>query len=68
MKPLEILGGASIPMILMSFGASLKGDGLLEEDRLATITATVLKLVGMPAFALAVGAARGPTARSYTRR
>ena len=34
MKPLEILGGASIPMILMSFGASLKGDGLLEEDRL----------------------------------
>ena len=59
MKPLEILGGASIPMILMSFGASLKGDALLEEDRLPTITATVLKLVGMPAIALAVGAALG---------
>ena len=59
MKPLEILGGASIPMILMSFGASLKGDGLLEEDRLPTLTATVLKLVGMPAVALAVGAALG---------
>ncbi|WKE51656.1 AEC family transporter [Corynebacterium tuberculostearicum] len=59
MKPLEILGGASIPMILMSFGASLKGDGLLEEDRLPTITATILKLVGMPAVALAVGAALG---------
>ena len=59
MKPLEILGGASIPMILMSFGASLKGDGLLEEDRLPTLTATVLKLVGVPSLALAVGAALG---------
>ena len=59
MQPLEILGGASIPMILMSFGASLKGDALLLEDRLPTITATVLKLVGMPAIALVVGAALG---------
>lgn len=59
MQPLEILGGASIPMILVSFGASLKGDALLQEDRLPTITATVLKLVGMPAIALVVGAALG---------
>mgnify|MGYP002723736772 FL=1 len=59
MQPLEILGGASIPMILMSFGASLKGDALLQEDRLPTITATVLELVGMPAIALVVGAALG---------
>ena len=59
MQPLEILGGASIPMILVSFGASLKGDALLQEDRLPTITATVLKLVGMPAIALVVGASLG---------
>ena len=59
MAPLEILGGASIPMILMSFGASLKGDRVLQTDRLPTITATVLKLVGMPALAWATGSALG---------
>ncbi|HCT9181396.1 TPA: AEC family transporter [Corynebacterium aurimucosum] len=59
MAPLEILGGASIPMILMSFGASLTGDGLLASDRLPTMTATVLKLVAMPAIALATGLALG---------
>ncbi|OFN15673.1 permease [Corynebacterium sp. HMSC055A01] len=59
MAPFEILGGASIPMILMSFGASLTGDGLLASDRLPTITATVLKLVAMPAIALATGLALG---------
>ncbi|KHO29759.1 AEC family transporter [Corynebacterium minutissimum] len=59
MAPLEILGGASIPMILMSFGASLKGDSLLDNDRLPTIVATALKLIGMPAIALAAGVAFG---------
>lgn len=59
MAPMEILGGASIPMILMSFGASLKGDSLLDTDRLPTITATVLKLIAMPAIALATGLAFG---------
>lgn len=59
MAPLEILGGASIPMILMSFGASLTGKGLLANDRLPTITATVLKLIAMPAIALVAGLAWG---------
>lgn len=59
MAPLEILGGASIPMILMSFGASLKGDGVLSQERLPTLTATTLKLVAMPALALLVGTAMG---------
>ena len=59
MAPLEILGGASIPMILMSFCASLKGEGLLAHDRLPSLTATALKLVGMPAIALAAGVALG---------
>ena len=43
----------------MSFGASLTGDGLLASDRLPTMTATVLKLVAMPAIALATGLALG---------
>ena len=61
MAPLEILGGASIPLILMSFGASLKGDRVLQTDRLPTITATALKLVGMPAAAWAIGTVLGLT-------
>lgn len=51
LAPLEILGGASIPLILMSFGASLTGEKVLQSHRLPTITATALKLVGMPAVA-----------------
>ncbi|MCT2339355.1 AEC family transporter [Corynebacterium sp. p3-SID1056] len=61
LAPLEILGGASIPMILMSFGASLKGDGVLAQDRLPTLTATALKLIAMPALALLAGSAMGLT-------
>ena len=61
LAPLEILGGASIPMILMSFGASLKGDGVLSQDRLPTLTATTLKLIAMPALALLTGSAMGLT-------
>lgn len=61
MEPLEILGGASIPMILMSFGASLRGGGVLAEgpDRPATITASALKLTFMPAAAWVLGLLAG---------
>lgn len=59
MAPLEILGGASIPLILMSFGASLKGDAVLQSEKAPTMTATVLKLACMPAIAAGVGAAMG---------
>ena len=53
MRPLEILGGASIPMILISFGASLRNTAPLAtpEDRPGTLVATGLKLVGMPLIA-----------------
>lgn len=53
MEPLRILGGASIPMILMSFGASLTAGGVLASryDRAGTLTATALKIVGMPLLA-----------------
>lgn len=57
LRPLEILGGASIPMILISFGASLHATKVLDvrEQRASIITASLLKVMGMPAFAVLVG-------------
>lgn len=54
LAPLEILGGASVPMILMSFGASLTMGGVLASDKVATVVSTVLKVAGMPLVAWAV--------------
>lgn len=61
MAPIKILGGASIPLILMSFGASLKGTRVLTHgpDRLPTLTATALKLAVMPIVAWAIATAAG---------
>lgn len=60
-EPLKILGGASIPMILLSFGASLHAASPLSDPtfRAAAVTATALKVVGMPAVAYAVGMLMG---------
>lgn len=59
MAPLEILGGASIPMILMSFGASLNTTTVLDSprDRSRVLLATGLKTLAMPllAWLLALG-------------
>ena len=56
-EPIRILGGASIPMILMSFGASLTNARPLGDptQRPAAITATALKVVGMPIIATGLG-------------
>ncbi|WPF66430.1 MULTISPECIES: AEC family transporter [unclassified Corynebacterium] len=53
MAPLEILGGASIPMILMSFGASLNTTTVLDspKDRSRVLLATGLKTLVMPLLA-----------------
>lgn len=61
MTPLQILGGASIPMVLISFGASLRSTAPLTtpEDRPGTIVATALKLIGMPLMAWLIGLAMG---------
>lgn len=61
MRPLEILGGASIPMILISFGASLRNTAPLATpaDRPGTILATGLKLLGMPLIAWLIAAGMG---------
>ena len=49
-EPIALLGGAAIPMVLMSFGASISGSSVLSDvkSRPAVLTATTLKLVGMP--------------------
>lgn len=61
MAPIELLGGASIPMILMSFGASLSTSGALsdKESRPQTLLATSLKLIGMPIVAFLICLAAG---------
>lgn len=53
MEPIALLGGASIPMILMSFGASLNTSGLFSDAaaRVPTIAACIGKLVALPAAA-----------------
>ncbi|WP_278236829.1 AEC family transporter [Isoptericola sp. AK164] len=56
LAPLEILGGAAVPMILLAFGMSLHGSRPLrgEEGRAPVVVATVLKALVMPAVAFAV--------------
>jgi malonate transporter len=51
--PLEILGGAAVPMILLAFGMSLHGSRPLRgvEGRAPVVVASVLKAVVMPAVA-----------------
>ncbi|MFP7364263.1 AEC family transporter [Corynebacterium callunae] len=61
MEPATILGGASIPLILMSFGASLPSTNVLSSapDRTSIITATAIKIIAMPAIAWLIGTAFG---------
>lgn len=61
MEPTIILGGASIPLILMSFGASLPSTNVLasKADRPSVLTATAIKIVGMPAITWLVAKAFG---------
>jgi predicted permease len=56
MAPLEILGGAAIPMILLAFGMSLHGTRPLRrgEPRAAVGVASVAKLLVMPVVAFVV--------------
>lgn len=50
MAPIDMLGAASIPMILMGFGASLRGQRMLEAGtgRAAAFVATGCKVLLMP--------------------
>lgn len=61
MEPTTILGGASIPLILISFGASLPSTNVLSSrpERASAVTATAIKIVGMPLIAWLIGLAFG---------
>ncbi|MTD15264.1 AEC family transporter [Nakamurella sp. YIM 132087] len=56
--PLDILGGAAIPLVLMAFGMSLHGGRPLRPgpERVPTIVASVLKSLVMPVLAWALAA------------
>jgi len=55
--PLEIIGGAAIPLVLMSFGMSLHGQRLLKAGtgRKQVAVATLIKVVLMPVIAYLFG-------------
>jgi len=57
--PVEVLGGAAVPMVLMAFGMSLRGQRPLApgSPRRAVLVATGLKAVVMPAVAYLVARA-----------
>ncbi|WEO77091.1 AEC family transporter [Cryobacterium sp. SO2] len=55
--PLEIIGGAAIPLVLMSFGMSLHGQRLLQAGtgRKQVAVAALIKVVLMPVLAYLIG-------------
>lgn len=52
LNPIEMIGDASIPMVLLSFGISLHGQRVLQAgaDRPAVLVASGIKLLVMPAL------------------
>jgi malonate transporter len=57
LAPLEILGGAAIPMVLLAFGMSLPGQRLLKagSGRKQVLVASAIKVVVMPVTAYLIG-------------
>ena len=64
LNPIEMIGDASIPMVLLSFGISLHGQRVLETgaDRPAVLVASGIKLLVMPALTWALCVAFGLSA------
>lgn len=64
LAPIEMLGGAAIPMVLLSFGMSLRGQRALQPGtgRAAVFTASGLKVLAMPAVAWLLATACGLSA------
>jgi malonate transporter len=52
-NPITAIGQAAVPVVLIAFGMSLSGRGVLTagSDRAATLTAIALKTAGMPVIA-----------------
>lgn len=61
MGPIDMLGGAAIPMVLLSFGMSLRGQRALQPGtgRAAVFTASGLKVLAMPLVAWLIATAFG---------
>jgi predicted permease len=59
LTPLGVLGGAAVPMVLMAFGMSLRGQRPLApgSQRRAVVAATGIKAVAMPAVAFLIATA-----------
>ena len=57
LEPIELIGHAAVPLMLIAYGLSLHGQRLLEPGtgRRDVLLATVLKLVAMPVVAWALG-------------
>jgi malonate transporter and related proteins len=55
MEPFRLIGVASVPLILLTFGMSLKNVRLLAPGRRDVIVASLFKLVLMPALAWMLG-------------
>jgi malonate transporter len=57
LEPIELIGHAAVPLMLIAYGLSLHGQRLLEPGtgRRDVLVASVLKLVAMPAAAWALG-------------
>ena len=60
-NPITAIGQAAVPVVLIAFGMSLSGRGVLAagSDRAATLTAVALKTAGMPAIAFLLARALG---------
>ncbi|TQL46750.1 hypothetical protein FB562_2275 [Homoserinimonas aerilata] len=58
MQPFHIIGGAAVPLMLISYGISLHGQKILQAGsaRRDVVVASALKLIVMPVVAWAVGA------------
>lgn len=61
MAPIDMLGNAAIPMVLLSFGISLRGQRALApgSGRAAVFTASGIKVLLMPAIAWTIGTVAG---------
>jgi predicted permease len=60
-NPISAIGQAAVPVVLIAFGMSLSGRGVLTpgSDRTATLTAVALKTAGMPVIAFLLARAAG---------
>jgi predicted permease len=56
-KPIDMLAGAAVPMVLLAFGLSLAGRAPLQkgDSRTETLVATFLKIAAMPLIVWVLG-------------